>query len=457
MRYLFKNGTLVSSSGCCQADLLTDGEKIAQIGRGVSAEDAQVIDASGKYIFPGFIDTHTHFDLDAGDFHTADDFATGTRAALAGGTTSILDFTTQEKGESLKKALENWHRLAEGKACCDYGSHMSITDWTPAVEAEIRDMTRLGVTSYKLYMAYDDLMVSDREIMEILAAVEEENGIVGVHCENHQIIQGVTARLKSGREDSPVLHPQSRPAEAEAEAIHRLLVLAKMAKTPVNIVHLSSALGLRELRRAREDGQQVFAETCPQYLVLDDSLYDQPGFAGAAYVCAPPLRKEGDIMALWAAAARDEIDMIGTDHCSFHMEGQKTRGLGDFTRIPGGLPGVEHRPALFYHFGVNAGRVTAEQMCRLLSERPARVFGMYPKKGSLSPGSDADLVVWDPGAEWTIAASGQIQNVDYTPYEGIHVKGRAQKVFLRGRLAAEDGKVRAGTDGRYLSRGKRQL
>lgn len=457
MRYLFKNGTLVSSAGCFRADLLTDGEKIVQVGQDLPTGGAQEVDVSGRYIFPGFIDTHTHFDLDAGDFHTADDFASGTRAALAGGTTSILDFTTQEKGQSLKQALEDWHRLAEGKACCDYGSHMSITDWTPAVRAEIRDMARLGVTSYKLYMAYEDLRVDDREIMEILAAVEEETGIVGVHCEDHQIIQGVTARLKRGREDSPALHPKSRPAEAEAEAIHRLLTLAKIAEAPVNIVHLSCALGLRELRRAREDGQQVFAEICPQYLLLDDSVYDQPGFAGAAYVCAPPLRKKEDVRALWTAVAGDEFDMIGTDHCSFHMDGQKTRGIRDFTKIPGGLPGVEHRPALFYHFGVNAGRATAEQMCRLLSERPARVFGMYPRKGSLSPGSDADLVVWDPDAEWTIAAERQVQNVDYTPYEGIQVKGRAQKVFLRGRLAAEDGNVCAEVAGEYLSRGRRQL
>lgn len=457
MKYLFKNGSLVSSAGCFQADLLTEGEKIAQIGVELSAEDAQVIDVSGKYIFPGFIDTHTHFDLDAGDFHTADDFATGTKAALAGGTTAILDFTTQEKGETLKEALENWHRLAKGKACCDYGFHMSITDWNPAVKAEIKEMTRLGVTSYKLYMAYDNLMVNDREILEILEAVEAENGIVGVHCENQKIIQGVTAKLQKKEKNSPGLHPKSRPAEAEAEAIHRLLVLAKLAKAPVNIVHLSSALGLRQLRRARLEGQRAFAETCPQYLVLDDSVYEQPGFLGAAYVCAPPIRKPEDAQALWEAISRDELDMLGTDHCSFHMNGQKTRGLQDFTRIPGGLPGVEHRAALFYHFGVNAGRVTVEQMCRLLSERPAKLFGMYPRKGSLSPGSDADLVIWDPDEEWTITAKEQEQNVDYTPYEGMQVKGRAWKVFLRGRLAAENGKARQDALGEYLFRGGRQL
>lgn len=454
MKYLIKNGALVSSAGRCRADLLTQDGKIAQIGQGLSAEDAQVIDASGKYIFPGFIDTHTHFDLDAGDFHTADDFATGTKAALAGGTTAILDFTTQQKGETLKQALENWHRLAEGKACCDYGFHMSITDWNPAVAAEIKDMTRLGVTSYKLYMAYDNLRVNDQEIMEIL---EAEKGIVGAHCENQEMIRGVTARLKREEKDSPRLRPKSRPAEAEAEAIHRLLALAKLAGAPVNIVHVSSALGLREIRRARLDGQQAFAETCPQYLVLEDSIYEKPGFAGAAYVCAPPIRKPEDVKELWTAVSRDEFDMIGTDHCSFHMDGQKTRGLSDFTQIPGGLPGVERRAALFYHFGVNGGKATVEQMCRLLSERPAKLFGLYPKKGSLAPGSDADLVIWDPKAAWTITAKEQTQNVDYTPYEGIQVKGRAQKVFLRGRLAAENGKPCKSVTGEYLFRGSRQL
>lgn len=457
MKYLLRNGRIVSSAGWYEADLLIEGEKIVQLGERLSARDAQVIDAAGKYLFPGFVDTHTHFDLDAGDFHTADGFASGTRAALAGGTTSVLDFTTQEKGESLKQALDRWHRMAGGKACCDYGFHMSITDWNPAVRLELKDMARLGVTSYKLYMAYGNLMVNDREILEILEAVEEENGIVGVHCENPGIIQGITAKLKRGEKNSPRLHPRSRPAEAEAEAIHRLLVLARLAGAPVNIVHLSSLLGLREVRRGRKEGQQVFAETCPQYLVLDDSLYERPGFAGAAYVCAPPLRKREDVKALWEAVSRGELDMVGTDHCSFHMDSQKTRGISDFTRIPGGVPGVEHRPALFYHFGVNSGRTGVEEMCRLLSERPARIFGMYPKKGVLAPGSDADVVVWDPAAEWTIRAASQVQNVDYTPYEGMELKGRAEKVFLRGRLAAENGRICQETKGQYLSRGGRRL
>ena len=286
MKYLLRNGRIVSSAGCYEADLLIEGEKIVQLGERLPVKDAQAIDVSGKYLFPGFVDTHTHFDLNAGDFCTADDFASGTRAALAGGTTSVLDFATQEKGETLKQALDNWHRLADGKACCDYGFHMSITDWNPAVRMELKDMTRLGVTSYKLYMAYDNLMVNDREILEILEAVEEEKGIVGVHCENPEIIRGITVRLKREEKNSPSLHPKSRPAEAEAEAMRRLLILAKLAGTPVNIVHLSSLLGLRKLRHAREEGQQVSAKTCPQYLVLEDSRYEAPGFSGAAYVCA---------------------------------------------------------------------------------------------------------------------------------------------------------------------------
>ncbi len=457
MKYLLKNGRIVSSAGWYEADLFLEGEKITQLGQHLPARDAQVIDVSGKYLFPGFVDTHTHFDLDAGDFHTADDFFSGTQAALAGGTTSVLDFTTQEKGETLKQALENWHRLAEGKACCDYGFHMSVTDWNPAVRMELKDMTRLGVTSYKLYMAYDNLMVNDREILEILEAVEEEKGIVGVHCENPDIIKRITARLKQEEKNSPGLHPKSRPPEAEAEAVHRLLTLAKLAGTPVSLVHLSSFLGLRELRRAREEGQKIFAETCPQYLVLEDSLYGKPGFAGAAYVCAPPLRKQRDVESLWEAVARGEFDMVGTDHCSFHMDSQKTRGISDFTRIPGGVPGVEHRPALFYHFGINSGRTGVEQMCRLLSERPARLFGMYPKKGVLAPGSDADVVVWNPEAEWRVTAADQVQKVDYTPYEGMKLKGRAEKVFLRGRLAAENGRICQETKGKYLFRGPRQL
>ncbi len=292
MGYLIKNGTVVYANGSYTADVLVEGEKITQVAKTIDAPGMTVIDASGKYIFPGFIDTHTHFDLDAGDFHTADDFYTGTKAAIAGGTTSILDFTTQEKGQTLTEALDVWHKMADGKSSCDYGFHMSITDWNDESKKEIKEMTRQGVTSYKLYMAYDNLKVNDKELFEILSAIEEEHGIAGVHCENGDIIKAVTEKLKSEERNSVRLHPKSRPAEAEAEAINRLLTIAKLAGTPVNIVHLSSKQGLKVVQRARKEGQQVFVETCPQYLILDEKEYNRPGFAGAAYVCAPPLRKK---------------------------------------------------------------------------------------------------------------------------------------------------------------------
>ncbi len=457
MKYLIKNGMVVYSKGSYTADILIEDEKILQVAKTIDVSGAKVIDASGKYIFPGFIDTHTHFDLDAGDFHTADDFYTGTKAAVAGGTTAILDFVTQDKGQTLDEALDVWHGLADGKSSCDYGFHMSITDWNEDVRAEIKNMTRRGVTSYKLYMAYDNLKVNDKEIFEILSAIEEERGITGVHCENGEIIKAITEKLKSERKNSVDLHPKSRPAEAEAEAIHRLLTIAKLAKTPVNIVHLSSRLGLRQVQQARAAGQQVFVETCPQYLLLDDSEYSRPGFEGAAFVCAPPLRKREDAERLWQAVVGGEVDMIGTDHCSFHMNGQKTRGEDDFTSIPGGIPGVEHRPALIYHYGVATGRITVEQMCNLLAERPSRVFGMYPQKGVILPGSDADLVIWDPAKQWTITAKKQVQNVDNTPYEGMEVTGMPALVFLRGCPVAEYGKVREELKGRYIHRKPRQL
>lgn len=457
MKYLIKNGEVVSASGIRKADILIEDEKIVEVACQLEAPHAAVIDASGKYIFPGFIDTHTHFDLDAGEFHTADNFYTGTRAAVAGGTTSILDFATQEKGQSLKAALDTWHGMADGMSSCDYGFHMSVTDWNEAVRREIPEMTRLGVTSYKLYMAYDHLKVNDREIFEILSAIEAEKGIAGVHCENGALISALTERLKKTNKNSIALHPKSRPPEVEAEAVHRLLTIAKLAGTPVNIVHLSSKMALEEVRRARREGALVFAETCPQYLILTDSEYDRPGFEGAAYVLSPPLRKTADMDALWEAVVQGEIDVMGTDHCSFHMRGQKTRGTEDFTKIPNGIPGVEHRPVLFYHFGVVSGRTTPEMMCRILSERPAKLFGMYPKKGALLPGSDADVVIWDKNKEWTITAADQIQHVDYTPYEGIRVKGCPQQVFLRGQCVVRDGKILAECQGQYISRKPRQI
>lgn len=454
MDTLIRGGLIISPEGSRKGDIRIRGEKIVEIGERLDPEGANIISAEGKYLFPGFIDTHTHFDLDAGTFHTADDFETGTKAAIAGGTTVILDFTTQEKGETLMEALEHWHRLADGKCSCDYGFHMSITDWNENVRKELPKMTEEGVTSYKLYMAYDNLKVSDGEIFEILKAVEEQGGIIGVHCENGELIKELAAELLARGETGPSVHPKSRPDRIEAEAVYRLLTIAKMAGTPVNIVHLSTKRAMEIVRRAREEGQKVYVESCPQYFVLEDSKYELPGFESAKYVLSPPLRKKEDVDYLWQALMAGEIDTMGTDHCSFHFKGQKERGRENFTLIPNGIPGVEHRPVLMYTYGVGTGRITKEQMCRVLAENPAKLFGMYPQKGVLKENSDADIVIWDPNAEDVITAGRQVQNADHTPYEGMKIKGKPEKVFLRGRLVCENGQITVPGQGRYLYRGK---
>ncbi len=452
MGILLKGGTVVSAAGSKLADIRIKGETIAQVGKDLAAQEDTVIDVSGKLLFPGFIDTHTHFDLDNGVFMTADDFETGTKAAVAGGTTCVLDFATQNKGETLCEALENWHKKADGRSSCDYGFHMAITDWKPEVEKELPLMTKEGVTSYKLYMAYDNLRVSDKEIFDVLKAVKKEHGIVGMHCENGDLVNKLVAEQKAAGNMEPKAHPLSRPDTVEAEAIYRYMAIAKMADAPVNVVHLSTKRGLELIKAARKEGQKVYIETCPQYLLLQDDKYSLPDFEGAKYVMSPPLRKVQDREALWQAIGENVVDTVGTDHCSFNFFGQKDYGKDDFSKIPNGGPGVEHRPALMYHFGVDTGKITKEQMCRLLSENPARLFGMYPEKGALQVGSDADIVVWNPSVAWKITAKEQLQNVDYTPYEGISVTGRAEIVFLRGQKVAENGKIVAEKKGNYVHR-----
>lgn len=452
MGILLKGGIIVSAEKSWQADVRVKDEKIVEIGTNLGQGEDEVIDVTGKLLFPGFIDTHTHFDLDNGTFMTADDFETGTMAAVAGGTTTVLDFATQNKGETLCEALENWHKKADEVSSCDYGFHMAITDWNEETRREIPMMTKEGVTSYKLYMAYDALRVSDSEIFEVLKTVRKENGIVGMHCENGDLVNQLIACEKAAGHFGPEAHPVSRPDTVEAEAIYRYMAIAKMADAPINVVHLSTKKGLELIRQARKEGQKVYIETCPQYLLMNDDKYALPDFEGGKYVMSPPLRKPSDSEALWKALKENEADTVGTDHCSFQFKGQKDYGRDDFSKIPNGAPGVEHRPALMYHFGVGAGKISKEQMCRLLAENPARLFGMYPQKGTIQAGSDADIVVWDPEEEWTITAKEQVQNVDYTPYEGITVKGRPQMVFLRGTLAAENGRVVEKHRGAYVRR-----
>lgn len=457
MKYLLKNGTLVSGEGTEQKDILIEREKIVKIAPHIEDGDAEEINVEGKLLFPGFIDGHTHFDLEVAGTVTADDFETGTKAAISGGTTLVIDFASQDKGgHTLKEGLEKWHKKADGKCSCDYSFHMSIVEWNEETEKEIQDMIEEGITSFKLYMTYPAMMVEDRDLYKILKKLNECGCFAGVHCENAGVIDALIEEAKKEGRLGPENHPLVRPDTMEAEAVHRLLVIAKEAGAPVMVVHLTNKKAYEEIVKARENGQTVFAETCPQYLLLDDSAYSKPDFGGAVYVCAPPLRKKEDQDCLWKALANGQIQTVATDQCSFTLE-QKAMGKEDFTKIPGGLPGVQTRGTLLYTYGVREGKITVEQMCRLLSENPAKLYGVYPKKGALLEGSDGDIVVFDPEKESVISAKTHAYNTDNNPFEGFALHGDIDKVFLRGNLVVEGGKVVEEKTGEYVKRGKRQM
>ncbi len=460
MKRIIKNGTIVTGSGSFPGDILIEGEKIRAVGNHEEIEtladkDTAVTDAAGCLVFPGFIDAHTHFDLHVAGTVTADDFATGTKAAIRGGTTTIVDFGTQYAGESLAEGLKNWHEKADGKCSCDYGFHMSISEWTPSVCREVEDMMKEGITSFKLYMTYDT-QVDDQTMFEILRRLKEVGGITGVHCENSGMIAALQQEAVNAGKMGVESHPATRPAAAEAEAIDRLLRLAQVVDIPVIVVHLTCKEGYDVILEARRRGQRVYAETCPQYLLMDDSLYGLSGMEAAKYVCAPPLRKKEDQECLWRGLADGSIQTVSTDHCSF-TTAQKALGKDDFRKIPGGMPGVETRGTLLYTYGVDKGKISLETMCRVLSENPAKLYGMYPRKGAIAPGSDADLVIMRTGVSDVITAGDQLQNVDYAPFEGTQVTGRIEQVFLRGNEIVKDSQVIEENRGEFVKRGKYDL
>lgn len=455
MKRLLKGGTVVSGDSVRELDILIKGEKILAMGEDLAFQDAEIVDVEGKILFPGFVDAHTHMALEVSKTITADKFDTGTKAEIAGGTTCIVDFATQNQGETLAQALENWHKKADGQSSCDYAFHLALSDWNDKIRAELAQVTE-EVSSFKLYMTYDN-MVDDQTMYEVLARLKELGGIAGVHCENKGIIDArlneVLKRKKSRTDVSD--YPWTRPPEAEAEAVNRLLKIAKCVDTPVIVVHLSTAAGYREIQRAREEGQTVYVETCPQYLIMDESRYALPPEEARHYMIAPPLRKKKDQEVLWKALKEERIQTICTDHCSF-TTAQKEAGAKDFSRTPCGMPGAEERPALIYQFGVNTGRLTLQQMCKYLSENPSKLYQLYPQKGVLAPGSDADIVVWDPKTEWTITAENHQSAADYAPLEGMRICGRAEQVYLRGELVAQNGGILQEKKGRYLCHGVRQ-
>lgn len=457
MKYLFKNGTVVSGRGTRRADVLVENEKILQVGRNLSDPLARAIDVTGKLLMPGFIDAHTHFDLDVCNTTTADDFDSGTKSAIRGGTTTIVDFACPNKGESLHHGLDLWHRKADGKCWCDYGFHMTIDDWNAEIEKEIDDMYAAGISSFKMYMTYPAMMIGDEAMYKALKKLKEKGGICGVHCENSGVINALIEEKKAAGEMGVSSHPETRPDFLEAEAVSRLLRIAQAVDIPVVIVHLTNAATLAEVTAARRRGQKVYVETCPQYLVLDDSVYYNEDFSQAArYVCAPPLRKPEDCRALWAGLRKGDIQTISTDHCAFTLA-QKDAGRGDFTKIPGGLPGVEARGELVYSFGVTTRKISLATMCKVLSENPAKLYGMFPRKGVIAPGADADIVVYDPQADHILRAEDMVSRAGYTPYEGFVTHGSVSQVWLRGKLMVENGHVIGEQEGQYIVRGKSAL
>ncbi|MBR2698757.1 MAG: dihydropyrimidinase [Clostridia bacterium] len=458
MTTLIRGGMIVTNERMFEGDILIRDGKIAELSGCAGADE--VIDAAGKYVLPGAVDIHTHMDLDVGIARVIDDFYTGTVAAACGGTTTIVDHMAfGPKGCSPWHQVKEYHRLADGVAAVDYGFHGVLQHVDDAV---LDDMAQIaadeGITSFKIYMTYD-YRLDDLDLMKVLERAGKEGILIAAHCENHGMVTYFRERFVREGKTQARWHPVSRPAVAEAEAVNRLLYLAHAAgDAPVYVVHLSTRAGLEEIRRARAAGQKRFgAETCPQYLLLDEALYDDPQ-QGLKALMAPPLRTQADRDALWDALAGDELDTVATDHCPFTFARQKQQGAKDFTKCPSGAPGVEERLILMYSEGVAKGRITLPQLVKYACANPARVAGLYPKKGAITPGADADLVILDPDREWTMSTERLHGNADYTCYEGMPVKGMIERVLLRGKTVAHKGDFTgARGGGQYLRRGRSAL
>jgi dihydropyrimidinase len=452
---LIQNGTIVNADSTVNADLLIEGAAIKEIRAGIPASSADtVVDARGLLLLPGGIDAHTHLDMPFGGSQSADDFLTGTRAAAIGGTTTIVDFAIQARGTKMRDALDTWWKKAEGKACIDYGLHMIVTDLGDAGLEDMDDLVREGVASFKLFMAYPNvLMVDDATIFKALQQTAKNGALICMHAENGSVIDVIVQQALAEGKTAPIYHALTRPTKAEAEAVHRAIAMAEMAGVPVYIVHLSSEDALNQVREARDRGLPAFAETCPQYLLLSIEDVADKGWEGAKYVFTPPLRERKNQPKLWEGLRRDNLQVVSTDHCPFCFEDQKALGKDDFTKIPNGGPGIENRLQLLHHHGVGKGNFSINRFVELVSTAPARIFGMYPKKGVLAAGSDADVVLWDAKEELTISAATHHMRVDYSMFEGFQVRGNARDVYSRGELIVSGGRF-IGKPGRgnYLRR-----
>ena len=458
MSLLIRNGRVVTAADDYRADLFVEDDKVSLIGARLEVAADQVIDASDKLVIPGGVDPHTHMDMPFGGTNSADDFASGTRAAAFGGTTTIIDFAIQTKGRSTLEGLETWHEKAAGKASIDYGFHLIVTDMEDERLWEMRRLADEGVTSYKMFMAYPGVLyVDDGTLFRAMRKAGEDGTLVCMHAENGIVIDELVKLALQQGKTSPRHHALTRPTRMEAEGVHRSIAIAEVAGVPVYIVHLSCSDALEQVTLARNRGVPVFAETCPQYLFLDIGQYEQEGFEGAKYVMTPPLRERWNQDELWRGLRFGDLQSISTDHCPFCFKEQKTLGIDDFSKIPNGAPGVENRMSLVYNGGVIGGRLSVNRFVELTSTAAAKLFGLFPRKGTIAVGSDADIVIFDPNRKETISAANPCTHhmrVDYNAYEGMEVQGFSETVISRGKVIVQDNQWlgRAGA-GNFLKRG----
>ncbi len=442
MSLLIRNGRIVTAVDDYQADIFIENEAVTLIGRNLEIEADRVLDAEGKLVIPGGVDPHTHLDMPFGGTNSADDFESGTRAAAFGGTTTIIDFAMQQKGHSSLEGLETWHAKATGRASIDYGFHMIVTDMDDTRLWELRRLADEGVTSYKMFMAYPGVLyVDDGALFRTMRKAGDDGTLVCMHAENGIVIDEIVKLALAEGKTSPKHHALTRPTRMEAEGVHRAIAIAEVAGAPVYIVHLSCADALEQVVLARDRGAEVYAETCPQYLFLDASRYDQDDFEGAKYVMTPPLRERWNQSHLWRGLRFGDLHSIATDHCPFCFNDQKALGRDDFSKIPNGAPGVENRMSLVFNGGVVAGRLSLNKFVELTSTAPAKLFGLFPRKGTIAVGSDADLVIFDQEESETISVSNphtHHMRVDYSAYEGFEVQGVCKTVISRGRVIVED-------------------
>lgn len=455
MSVLIKNGTIVTALDQFVGDILCHEGQIVAIGPDLEAGfRGEIVDASGQYVFPGGLDPHVHMELPFMGTVSVDDFETGTAAGVAGGTTSIIDFVVPEKGQDLMESLADWRAKAE-KSVSDYAFHMSVTWWGAKTGEWMRRCAQEeGITSFKTFMAYRGAIgIDDVELIEVMKEARQLGALVTVHAEHGDMIVELQNRLFAEGKTGPRYHPLSRPAPVEGEATARAIMLARMVGVPLYVVHMSSQQAVQAVNEARARGQEVIGETCTQYLLLDDSVYQKPGFESAVAVMSPPIRCRGHQEPLWAALRSGIVEVVATDHCPFNYEGQKDMGKDDFRKIPNGAAGIEHRMSLLYTYGVLEGRFDLHRFVELTSTRAAKIFGLYPRKGAIVVGADADLVVWDPAATSVISAVTDHHHCDRSIYEGLEVHGAASVVVAGGRVQFENGELQVERGaGRYLAR-----